>query len=91
MRLNGTFPFKENLGPLHERCNACHMIMHKKNIPRHLRNQHGVDKENFGHLRERSNICHKAILKGQCYQLTLDAEKVFFSSEFMDCLKITQF
>ena len=39
---------KENLGPLHKRCNVCHMIMLKKNISRHVRDQHTVGRPRSG-------------------------------------------
>jgi len=35
---------KENLGPLHKRCGVCHMIMLKKNLSRHIRDQHTVER-----------------------------------------------
>jgi len=46
---------KEFLGPLHKRCPHCHMIMLKKNLSRHIRDQHSSD-------RPRSNcpICQKS-------------------------------
>eukprot|EP00092_Neocalanus_flemingeri_P014025 GFUD01015131.1.p1 GENE.GFUD01015131.1~~GFUD01015131.1.p1 ORF type:complete len:368 (-),score=52.11 GFUD01015131.1:370-1473(-) len=46
---------KEFLGPLHKRCPHCQMIMLKKNLSRHIRDQHSSD-------RPRSNcpICQKS-------------------------------
>jgi len=46
---------KEFLGPLHKRCPNCQMIMLKKNLSRHIRDQHSSD-------RPRSNcpICQKS-------------------------------
>ena len=46
---------KEFLGPLHKRCPHCQMVMLKKNLSRHIRDQHTVD-------RPRSNcpICQKS-------------------------------
>lgn len=46
---------KEFLGPLHKRCPSCQMIMLKKNLSRHIRDQHSSD-------RPRSNcpICQKS-------------------------------
>jgi uncharacterized C2H2 Zn-finger protein len=35
---------KEDLGPLHKRCPVCHMIMLKKNLSRHVRDQHTTER-----------------------------------------------
>jgi uncharacterized C2H2 Zn-finger protein len=35
---------KEDLGPLHKRCPVCHMIMLKKNLSRHIRDQHTTER-----------------------------------------------
>jgi len=35
---------KENLGHLHKRCPVCHMIMLKKNLSRHVRDQHTLER-----------------------------------------------
>jgi len=35
---------KEDLGPLHKRCPVCHMVMLKKNLSRHVRDQHTVER-----------------------------------------------
>jgi len=34
----------EDLGPLHKRCPVCNMVMLKKNMSRHIRDQHSVEK-----------------------------------------------
>ena len=35
---------KEFLGPLHKRCPHCQMVMLKKNLSRHIRDQHSMDR-----------------------------------------------
>jgi len=35
---------KEYLGPLHKRCPHCQMVMLKKNLSRHVRDQHSMDR-----------------------------------------------
>ena len=35
---------KEFLGPLHKRCPHCQRVMLKKNLPRHIRDQHSMDR-----------------------------------------------
>ena len=35
---------KEYLGPLHKRCPHCQMVMLKKNLSRHIRDQHSMDR-----------------------------------------------
>ena len=34
----------EDLGPLHKRCPVCHMVMLKKNLSRHVRDQHTIER-----------------------------------------------
>merc|ERR1711936_1226448 len=46
---------KEFLGPLHKRCPHCHMVMLKKNLSRHIRDQHSMDRP-----RSTCPICQKS-------------------------------
>ena len=46
---------KELLGPLNKRCPHCHMVMLKKNLSRHIRDQHSMDRP-----RSTCPICQKS-------------------------------
>merc|ERR1711936_171773 len=46
---------KEFLGPLHKRCPHCQMVMLKKNLSRHIRDQHSMDRP-----RSTCPICQKS-------------------------------
>ena len=46
---------KEALGPLHKRCPVCFLIMLKKNMSRHIRDQHSTDRP-----RSTCPLCHKS-------------------------------
>jgi len=45
----------EALGPLHKRCPVCFLIMLKKNMSRHIRDQHSTDRP-----RSTCPLCHKS-------------------------------
>jgi len=49
------FDDKEFLGPLHKRCPHCQMVMLKKNLSRHIRDQHSMDRP-----RSTCPICQKS-------------------------------
>ena len=82
----------EDLGPLHKRCPVCNMVMLKKNLSRHVRDQHSQEKPRWANQAKRTGIlrdkamffCHKGVWN--CEETAVASAENHFARISIPCL-----